>query len=240
MSLIFTLSGFTSSLSTDFYPPIELDGQYNLALLGFYTYNSIWNIDNTNNKFHCKLKDGKEIIIAIPCGAYEITDIEKQVRSQVLEEVKVKNEKEKPSFYMHPNNNTLKVEIRADFEIDFTPQDSIGNVLGFSKQVLPLNIEHVSDLPVNIVKVRAIRVESNLVTGSYNENKSSHTLYEFTPTVDPGFAIDIEPRNLIYLPIIDTKSISNITINIRDQNNELIDFHGEQIIVRLELKKHGI
>lgn len=240
MSLIFTLSGFTSSLSTDFYPPIELDGQYNLALLGFYTYNSIWNIDNTNNKFHCKLKDGKEIIIAIPCGAYEITDIEKQVRNQVLEEVKVKNEKEKPSFYMHPNNNTLKVEIRADFEIDFTPQDSIGNVLGFSKQVLPPNIEHVSDLPVNIVKVRAIRVESNLVTGSYNENKSSHTLYEFTPTVDPGFAIDIEPRNLIYLPIIDTKSISNITINIRDQNNELIDFHGEQIIVRLELKKHGI
>src|SRR6195952_4915350 len=122
MSLIFTLSGYSNSLSTDFYPPIELDGQYNLALLGFYTYNSIWNIDNTNNRFHCKLKDGKEIIIAIPCGAYEITDIEKQVRNQVLEEVKVKNEKEK---------------------IDFTPQDSIG---------------------------RAIRVESNLVIGSYNEN----------------------------------------------------------------------
>src|ERR1700712_973057 len=156
MSLIFTLSGHSSSLSTDFYPPIELDGQYNLALLGFHTYNSIWNIDNSNNKFHCKFKDEKELIIVMSCGPYEITDIEKEIRNQLLEKLKVKNEKENPKFYIRPNNNTLKVEIRADFEINFTPQDSVGRVLGFSKRILPPNIEDVSDLPVNIVKVRAV------------------------------------------------------------------------------------
>ena len=111
--------------------------------------------------------------------------------------------------------------------------------MGFSPRVLEARRLHESDLPVNLVKVVTIRIECNIVSGAYRGAVSSHTLYEFAPSSDPGYAIDVEPVNHIYLPINKKRSVDNITIRILDQNDELVNFRGESIIVRLELKKDG-
>lgn len=53
-SLTLVLSGNSSSLRADYFPPIELDhhSDYECCLIDFHTYNTIPNINETNNKFH--------------------------------------------------------------------------------------------------------------------------------------------------------------------------------------------
>lgn len=232
MSLTFTLKGRTSRLSVDINPPIDLDPRYNysLALISLSTWNSIPNIEPGRNKFYYTGTGKKEQVLEIPTGSYEIDDIETYLQKQLSKD------KEIFAISLKPNNNTLKCEVKCIYEINFKPKDSIGKLLGFSPKSLQANSLHESDLPVEIISVATIRIECNIISGSYYSSNPSHTLYEFTPAVDPGYSIIIEPRNLIYLPV-NRKSIDNITINILDQDSRPVNFRGEEIIVRLELKK---
>lgn len=243
MSLTFTLTARTSELSSYFYPPIKLDPKYEyaVALVGFYTYNTIPNVDEgVSNKFHYSTGQHNDIL-TIPTGSYEITDIEKYIQNKLLSvapaTVNIDDAREK-LLYLKANNNTLKCEIKSMYDIDFTPNDSIGSILGYSKRKLPANQLHESDLAVEIIKVSTIRIECNIIKGSHYNSQSSHTLYEFAPTADPGYNISIEPKNLIFLPV-NTTTIDNITLRVLDQNSNLVNFRGEEIIVRLELKKYG-
>jgi len=101
-SYTFTLSGHTSTLSTQIYPPINLsDDRYALGLISFSSYHTIPNVDRTNNKFIFQVadqtrndiekssanlsnkiekiieKENKWQVIKIPTGSYEIGDIER-------------------------------------------------------------------------------------------------------------------------------------------------------------------
>jgi len=49
MSITLTLTGNTSVLVADYFPPIELDQNYQCALISLDTYNSIPNVDVGNN-----------------------------------------------------------------------------------------------------------------------------------------------------------------------------------------------
>ncbi|KAK9720137.1 hypothetical protein QE152_g22215 [Popillia japonica] len=93
------------------------------------------------------------------------------------------------------------------------------------------------DLPVKIIKVAMIRVSCSITTGAFYNTHLSHTIFEFSPQVDPGYAINIDPPHIIYLPVSSTR-IDNITLTLIDQDGEPVDFRGEQIIIRLELKKY--
>jgi hypothetical protein len=90
---------------------------------------------------------------------------------------------------------------------------------------------------VDIVKVRTVQINCNITTGAFYNHHPSHSIYEFAIGVNPGFAIDETPRNLCYLPIINKREIPNITLNIVNQNFKPVNFRGEKVIVRLELKK---
>lgn len=238
-SHIFTLRGRSSTLSVDFYNPIELDPRYDysLALIGLHTYNSIPNIEaGVNNKFYYwKLGDKtQEKVVSIPTGSYEISDIESYLQQRVTPSG---IERAEDYFSLKPNNNTLKCEVKSKHEIDFTRRNSLAELLGYSPQVLKPDLLYESDLPVKIVKVVTIHVDCNITTGAFYNNKPSHTIFEFGLKVDPGYAIDIEPNNLIFLPVNSSKrEIANITLRILDQNSEPVNFRGEEIIARLELR----
>jgi hypothetical protein len=232
MSRTFTLTGNTSVLSRNYFPPIELHStEYCLGLIAFHTFNTIPNIEEGCNKFYFGSSS-----ITIPTGSYEITDIEKYLRRHLISSADTKNDADLDTlFSLKPNNNTLQCELFSIYDVNFQPADSIGKLLGFSgKKILQAKKLHVSDQPVEIIKVSSVRIECNIITGSYYDDKSGHTLREFFPSVDPGFAINIEPNNISYLPV-NTKTIDNITIRLLDQNGELVNFRNEKIIVRLEL-----
>ena len=224
MSLTLTLSGNTSILTTEYFPPIELNADYVGGLVDFQTYNSIPNIDSRNNYFHIG-----NIALQIPEGSYEIDDIANFIET-TLEKAG------KPGkIRLNANNNTLKSEIKSTETIHFDKPQSIGPLLGFSSRKLTPNVLHTSDLPVNIIKVNVIRIECNIISGSYINGVQVHTLHEFSPTVGPGYKIIEVPANVIYLPL-NSRRISTLTVKFVDQDGDLINFRGETITIRLHLK----
>lgn len=232
MSCLLTLTSRTNIFSYEPPTPLTLNPQknYQLAFLYFYSYNTIPNIE-TGQKFSYYENNNRSQLkeIEFPAGCYEISDIERFIKRHISNP---------NSFYLRPNNNTLKCEIFSrEHAIDFQLNNNLGEVLGFSNRVLEPNILHCSDLPVNIIKVRTIHFDCNITTGSFYRDRPAHTIYEFSINVDPGFAIDETPKNIIYLPIISQREITNITVQALDQNFRPINFRGEESILGLELKE---
>lgn len=186
---MFCLSGKGPTISCDIFPTFEVnDGNYVIGLIDLATYNSIPNIEKgINDKFYY----GSHTI-TFDEGSYEIENIEKHLIENLASSV---------SLTLKANNNTLKAEIKCSETIDFSKSDSIGSLLGFSPTLLSANKRHVSDQPIKIIKVNTVRVECNLVKGSFNNGKEGHVLHEFFPDVEPGYKIIEVPSTIIYLPL---------------------------------------
>uniref|UniRef100_A0ABD2WIB8 DUF2993 domain-containing protein n=2 Tax=Trichogramma kaykai TaxID=54128 RepID=A0ABD2WIB8_9HYME len=224
-SLTLTLSGQSSVLESNYFPPIELDANKNyvLGLIELLTFNSIPNIENGCNRLY--LDDNK--VISIQPGSYEIEDIESYLKTALLSE--------NIEFSLKPNNNTLRSTLLCSRQVDFRPKDSIGRLLGFTSRVLEPGKEHISDLPVAILKVNALRVECNITSGAFINNQRVHTIHEFFPAVPPGFKIIEVPSNVIYLPV-SVKRIDSIQLRIVDQDGALVNFRGETITIRVHVR----
>ena len=189
-SFTLSLSGKSSVLEAQYFPSIELPQHKNfiLGLVELFTFNSIPNVDFSNNKLHL---EGE--IITIPVGSYEI-DALNQFLQTTLSSKGI-------DFSLKANNNTLRSEIFCSHQLDLSPHDSIGSLLGFTPRVLEGKILHSSDLPVKILKINALRVECNITSGAYINNKKVHTIHEFFPSVPSGFEIIEVPSHVIYLPV---------------------------------------
>lgn len=233
MSYHFFFSGQEeSSLNADFHPPIVLEDQnlYEIGLTNFSASNAIPNVDESNNLFHY----GEDQIIEIPTGSYEITDISAYLTNKLLSDENDSDEEDR--FKLKANLNTLKCHIKCKLPIDFTKSRSIGQLLGFKKRVLEGDNEHISDFPVDIMRINLIRIECNIVMNSYKNGDSVHTLYSFYPQQPPGYKIVESPTNVIYLPI-NTTLINNISLHIVDQNNRPVNFRQEVVSITLHLRK---
>lgn len=229
-SITLTLTDKSSRLRATFHPEIELDERYSYSccLLDLYTYNSIPNIDEKNNKFYYSIDEKEPMqVIVLPKGSYELNDIGDFLRNE-LRKVEI-------PFFFSANEKTMRFSIECDIFIDFSPSDSIGSVLGFSKKIVnATKIE--SDFLVNVQRVNSIRIDCDLATGSYHNGKCTHTIYEFSPTVAPGYRILEQPKHLIYLPIIKHR-INEINISLIDQDGNTVDFRGEEITCRIHIKR---
>lgn len=224
MSRILTFTACQSVLQAEYFPPIELNDQYECALISFATYNSIPNVTKKNNIFYV----GGEAI-EIPAGAYEIDDISQYINNYL------KEKKTNIVVNMKPNLNTLKVEITSTHAVYFNKIRNMGKILGFSERVLQPNQHSESDLPVAINEVNTIRINCNIISQSYRNNEMAHAIHEFTQEIPSGYLIVERPISPIYLPVT-TQSINSIMITIVDQNENLIDFQNETIIIRLHLR----
>lgn len=234
-SYTLSLSGNKSIISADYFPPIILKDCYECGLVELQTFNSIPNIDETNNRFH--YGDSNEFV-ELPVGSYEIDDIGKTLQELINVKTSVSNEsKDIPPIIIsiEPNNNTLKCSLKCTNNVYFDRENSIGSILGFTKRKLKHDVRHESDIPVNILKVSSIRIGCSIISNAYINNERVHTIHEFFPNVAPGYKIIELPNTIIYLPVI-KPTVDNITIKIVDQNGNLINFRGEKILIRLHLK----
>jgi hypothetical protein len=212
MSLTFTLSQRSSVLTSNIFPPILLnDGNYEVGLLSFDSYNTIPNVDKSNNKMY--FGDGN--VFTIPTGTYEIDDLKTLLQEEF--------NKLKYTFYLNGNNNTLKIELRSTAQIDFTPADSVGKLFGFTRRILKSKELHLSDHITDIFTVQHIEIESNISSGSYINGVSSHSLHAFAMKSGPGFKIREVPHDVIYMPV-DVSVLDNITLKINDQDGKLVNF----------------
>lgn len=221
---MFCLTGTTSVLSHELAYPIDVSsGGWELGLIDLTTYNSIPNIETgINDKFYY----GDDKVITFPEGSYEIEDIEGFIVSKLGKEI---------TFSLKANNNTLKAELYCSKKIDFRKPYNLATVLGFRPVIYDAEIHHTSDLPIDIIKVNSIRVECNITRGSFLNGQEGHVIHEFYPAEPPGYKIIEIPRNVIYLPVI-AQTINTLTVSLRDQDGNLVNFRGERISVRLHLR----
>lgn len=231
-----SLTSSSSTLRSILFPALRLQQEklWEAALLDLTTYNSIPNItENVNNKLHYyEKKDDKGNYstlkeINLPTGSYEIDDINEVIQNLVGKE----------NITIKGNNNTMKTEVFSKYFIDFNQDFSIGQLLGFSKNnaILTANKTYTGDKTVTILKVNTIDVTCNIIQGSYRNGENNHILHTFYPSVPPGFKIVERPHNLVYLPL-NTSYISDIVLNILDQDGNLVDFREETITVRIHIK----
>ena len=241
MSLTITLTGRSSILQSSFLPPIDLtDGMYSIGLLSFDTYNSIPNImKNVNDRFYFSDPKQKQMrSIQIPEGSYNINAL-----SEYLQE-NMKHIDEKAEIEIRGNPSTLKAEIRSNQDIFFNSKsfpNGIGELLGFNKPDTKIDASKrytTSNDIVQIQSVNVISIECNIASGSYVNGKHLHVIHSFFPAVEAGYKIVEVPNPVIYMPT-SVRSVDSITISIVDQNGNPVNFRGEEITVRLHLKKNG-
>lgn len=233
-------SGYTSEFETVFFPPLHLPAKYEweICLLDLIVFNAIPNVwEGVNNELEFyNVSQKKTITVALPTGTYEVDNIRDYIQDQLGGPDVVS---------LRANNNTLKTTIKSIHEvvIDYN-KPTIAPLLGFKKQnedvrKLEANIWHESNESVDIVNSNTIQVTCNIAHGSYKDGLNDHILHSFSPSVPPGWRIIEKPRNLIYLPV-NVNCIDTIHIRIVDKQDNLIDFRGEEITVRLHVKKRDL
>lgn len=224
MSATITITGHESVLESYFHPTLHLKKEYECGLLYFSATNSVSNVNSTNNIFHYDDDDDKQL--HIPAGCYDLYDIQDYL-SQHLTDCKIE---------LKPNNNTLKCLLYCSKTVNFERDNSIGQLLGFCRTKLEPNKWHESKSAVNILSLTVIRIECDLIQGSYINGLPSHIIHEFVPNVPPGHQFVEVPHNIIYFPINKT-DISSLSVKIVDDHNNPIDFRKEKIQLRLHLRK---
>lgn len=222
MSFTVSITGYSSSLLTYYSPALELDGEYECALLYFSTFNSIPNIDSRNNVFYY----GDNEALEIPEGSYELQDIYDYLKNNV----------KSCTLKLSANNNTLKTKLYSSKDIHFEKDNSFGNLFGFGKELLKANNLHESRFPVSIIATTIMRIECDIISGSFVNGAPSHIIYEFVPNVPPGYRIIEIPKNLIYFPV-NQNSISEINIRLLDAKNSSVNLRGEEIQLYLHIRK---
>lgn len=249
-SFTVAFSGHTSTLYADFFPEIILDpySKYCCGLLDFTSYNSIPNISDKkqNNTFQfkkIKSNDGvvetttevDEIVIAFPTGAYEISDVLKYLKQQLASH--------KVNLRYEISVATSRVLLIFDVDVEWI-SGLVLNIIGFQQQqqqqqpyTFKAKTSYWSNDIVKITDIDIIRIECDIVSGSYINGKECHTIHQFSHCkTAPGFKFIEIPQHIIYLPM-EKKQLRNIQIRVVDQNNNLIDFRGEQISCRIHIKK---
>lgn len=222
MSFTLSITGSSSTLTTYHSPALQLDGEYECGLLYMSTFNSIPNIDERNNKFHY----GNKEEIEIPEGSYELQDLVDYLKIHL----------QGCTLNLTCNNNTLKTSILCSKNVYFNKENSIGKLLGFENETVPANKLRDSPFPVSILSTTIVRVECDIVRGSFVNGKPSHIIHEFVPNVPPGYRIIEIPKNIIYFPVT-RNSLSSLKIRVLDINDRLINLRGEEIQIYLHLRK---
>jgi|TARA_Y100000289_G_scaffold66182_1_gene81856 hypothetical protein len=235
------LDSRSSRIKTNFNPPIQLekDHIYELGLLNLETYFSFPNIDSSNNYFRYSPNNGSTYYeISIPTGSYSFIDVANYLQQKMKDNGHYNQIDDYYEITFSANVNTLQsvMVVESGYKVDMTASNSVAKFFGFTGQIYGSGT-HTSQNLVNILSVNSVRINCDRISGSYVNGSQSTCLYSFFPSVNPGAKILESPRNVLYLPLVNTGTISSLTVEITDQDGKQLDFRGENISIRLQLRE---
>jgi len=242
-SVTLSLTGNTTILTTNYFPSITLHEDSEIALLCLQTFNSFPNINKNNNKFAIQAIDNNGNNDLMMCyikleeGCYEIKDIKQRVKEQIDEYNSKYGTALKFDISVDPNDFRSYVQCNGILKFDIP--NSIAPVFGFEKREYKPEYETMrSEKAVNLNTINSIKVMCNIAQGSFSNHLQSHSIYEFFPSAITGSKVIQSPPNLIYYKLNKT-DIDSITVQLVDQDHNLIDNFGETLTIVLHIKRYG-
>jgi len=228
--------------TTNFSPKLHLNPnkRFELALVNLETYNSIPNLDGTNNKFVYSNNTGTTwFTITLPEGCYEIPQINAAIQRQLERNGHWDNTVNPQSHYITvgANSSTLRAYVditNPTYRVNMAAS-TIRSMLGFNPKTIQSGY-HEGDNPVDILKVNTILVNCDIVSGSYRNGSQTPVVYSFFPDVSPGYKIVESPNNLVYLPVVPAGHVQRMRVWLTDQNGEQLNLRGETITIRFHIR----
>ena len=244
-SVTLSLTGNTTILSMNYFPSLNVYEDSEIALLCLQTCNLFPSINSTNNRLEIKVIpqisnryiSNKVFIFILEEGCYEIEDINNKIAKELL----YFNNKYKTqlSFDICIDPIDFRTYIKCNGILMLDVPNSIASVFGLDKRTYrPMYEAYRSEKAVNLNTINSIKVMCNIAHGSFSNHLQSHSIYEFFPSERTGSKVIQSPSNLIYYKLNKT-NIDSITVQLVDQDHNLIDNFGETLTIVLHIKRHG-
>ena len=234
-SCLLTLEGTTSELNLKLSRNFEMKESidYEVALIRFEAFNTLFNITDVNNLFY--YNNGKEDrIITFSPGAYEVKDINSELQRQII----ILGDSN-TAINISGSTSLVKgiITITGSYTVDFTKPSTFRALLGFEPVILKAGY-NISTNIIKIAPINTIYISANICEGSYNNSNQNQAIYSLGAySVPVGYKIVKEPAPPIYLPVSkSTKSLDKCTVKITDENTNLINFNSENITVVLHIR----
>ena len=172
-----------------FQPLQTSNKQFKIAVTFPSAFNGIFNVTNRNNKIYFKknLIDEDLIQIRIPEGAYEIENLNDEIKRNIIDKEHY-TEANYP-FTIKPNFSTLGsiIEIEPQGPINgFVFDDCNGKLLRYNETIL-WEEYNLSPNPVDILSFDNIFIECDIAQGMIFKGKRIGIIHNFTMDVDPGY-----------------------------------------------------
>ena len=234
-----TQSGtFTQQLD----PVIKLNpsATHQVYLQSLSAWENIPNIKKaTNDNFTYINNTGTSRSVTIPPGAYQLSDIYSYIQTQMTAFGDYNNGVN--PYYITFNTflptQQVQITLTNNYQVDFRPTNSVASVFGFGSVLLTgNNTVNGSTALVDILPSQSINVSCSIATGFYFNGKVSNIVYSFNNSTPRGYMIDERPMPTVPC-ICNTKTLSSVTISFTDENNNPINFNGEQFTVRLVIQQ---
>ena len=180
-STLLTFNSRESDFTCSFPETLQLDPNYNyeVGLLWFSTYNTIFNITDQNNRFTvAHFTTGVIKQFSITPGAYELETLFTSIEEMIIRECGIEDpttKKKISPIKFKINLPTAKIHlfVHKDYSIAFV--NKLGKFLGFTK--LEYTTNSASEGNVNITSITSINVLCDLITGSYQDGKKDNCLF---------------------------------------------------------------
>ena len=214
---------------------LESNKEYYIALDHLSMTASWHNIrpEYGNNKLVISEDKGKTWrTISFPAGIYDYEDI-----NEFIQKLIGKTD-EAYGINVMFNLTTFKVliQLKDDFQIDFSKSGNFNVLLGFDKAVLKSSA-YGKNFPNISNSVDNLYLRCSLLSNSIVSGKSSNVLYTFSTSTKPrSLPFDIQRTNYLWNRI-NTKTLSEVKFYFTDDEDREVDLNDIDISLTVVMKE---
>lgn len=236
-----TATETSDDFTVNFSPPINIPGNWTLALESLTMWYSYYNISAGFGNQTFRYYNGsvwKDITITP--GLYTIEALNTFLQTAMANNGDY-TAGTPPAYFitLAPNYNTFKARltISGGHQVDLT----VGNLyslLGFTSKIVTATEEGLNN--VNITNgIERLALKCDAITGSYSGGNQSTVLYSFAVDVPPSSQLRVSPNRLIHLPLTASSYLRGFRLQIVDQLGRRVDLNGEPVTASLILKRYA-
>jgi len=172
--------------------------------------------------------------IVIDPGAYEIKDLNEIIQQKIPGEL--------VQILPHKPTGKVELKLKESIKVDFQKDKSFNYMLGFDKKEYSKSsntAENRARINVDrsLINIKTNLINSGMLTTENNMIETRNILFSIpTFTVPSNYKMVETPYKPEYLSIT-SSTISEIRLQIVDENDKLYDFNGEKIVIKLHIKQ---